>query len=94
MAYSALNIVCWITIMSTAGNCSTLTIVYIPAKCSMSKHKIYFDQFAMELMAENFELPPGVLDYKAGWTLALATSMTFTTLHLYPMMELGLKKQG
>ena len=66
--------------MSTAGNCSTLTIVYIPAKCSMSKHKIYFDQFAMELMAENFELPPGVLDYKAGWTLALTTSMTFTTL--------------
>ena len=34
----------------------------------------------MELMAEDFDLRSGVLDYKAGWTLALATSMTFITL--------------
>ena len=80
--------------MSTAGNCSTLTIMYISAKCSMSKHKIYFNQFAMELMAEDFELAStGLLEYKAGWNLALSTSMTFTTL-VSPMMELGLKKSS
>ena len=66
--------------MSIAGNCSTVTIMSIPAKCSMSKRKISFNQLAMELMADDFDLPSGVLEYKAGWTLALATSMTFTTL--------------
>ena len=66
--------------MSIPANCSTVTTMSIPAKCSMSKHKTYFNQIAMELMAEDFGLPSGVLEFKAGWTLALATSMTFTTL--------------
>ena len=42
-------------------------------------NNFYFDLMA-ELMAEDFVLPEGVLDYKAGWCLALATSMTFTCL--------------
>ena len=33
-----------------------------------------------DLMAADFELPDGLLQYKFGWCLALATSMTVTTI--------------
>ena len=43
-------------------------------------NNFYFDLMA-ELMAEDFVLSQReFLDYKAGWCLALATSMTFTCL--------------
>ena len=48
----------------------------------MSKHSFCSNTYhlAMDLLEETFELPDGVLQYKAGWCMALATSMTFTTL--------------
>lgn len=61
------------TANSTSANCSPIK------HSSKISNNFYFDLMA-ELIAEDFELPEGVLDYKAGWCLALPTSMTFTCL--------------